>query len=103
MNRLITTENVKSMRTLHSTKGIKPNKQILKLGEVQMLRNEDMKSNDRRVAVNGNPFLSIRMKSCIYSTENFIFNWYKLASEIFEHKTHVQNYVQFFCSSYQIR
>ena len=56
MNRQITTENVKSMRTLHSTKGIEPKKDILKLGEVQMLRNEDMKTNDRGFAINGNHF-----------------------------------------------
>ena len=32
MNRRITTDNVKLMRILHSTKGIEPKKQILKLG-----------------------------------------------------------------------
>ena len=57
MNRQITTDNVKSMRALHSTKGIEPKKQILKLGEVQMLRNEEIKTNDRGFAINGNPFL----------------------------------------------
>ena len=57
MNRQITSEYMKSMRTLHSTKGIEPRKQILKMGEMQMLRNEDMKSNDRGFAINGHPFL----------------------------------------------
>ena len=47
MNRQMTKDNVKSMRTLHSTNGIEPKKQILILGLVQMLRNEDMKANDR--------------------------------------------------------
>ena len=42
MNRRITTENVKALRTLHSTEGIELKTQILKLGELQMLRNEDM-------------------------------------------------------------
>ena len=57
MNRQIKSEYVKAMRTLHSTKGIEPKKQILKLGEVQILRNEDMKSNGRGFATNGNLFL----------------------------------------------
>ena len=57
MNRQITTANVKSMRTLNSTNGIKPKRQILKLGEVQMPRNEDMNTNDRGFAIKGNPFL----------------------------------------------
>ena len=57
MNRQIITENVKSLRTLHFTKGIEPKKQILNMGECQMLRNADMQNNDRGFAINGNPFL----------------------------------------------
>ena len=57
MNRIITTENAKYPRTLHSTKGIETKKQILELGEDQMLRNEDIKTNDGDFAINDNPFL----------------------------------------------
>ena len=45
------------MRTLRSTKGIEPRKQILKMGEIQTLCNKHMKSNDRCSAISGNPFL----------------------------------------------
>ena len=55
-NRHTITEPVKSLRTLHSTQGIEPEKKIMKLGGFDLLHPE-LKRNDKGYNIGTNPLL----------------------------------------------
>ena len=57
LSRQITSSPIKALRTLHSTHGIEPVKKRLKVGQLDILTNEDKKTSNQSHGLNQNPFL----------------------------------------------
>ena len=50
------TEPIKSLRTIHSTQGIEPERKLMKMGDSNLLHPEQER-NDKGYTIGSNPFL----------------------------------------------
>ena len=78
LSRQITSGPIKALRTLHSTHGIEPVKKRLKIGQLDVLTNEDRKPSTQSHVLNQNPFL------WLLALENFLRSLCKAGSYLVE-------------------